>query len=861
MSRLALLRVAGLPFETLGALRDGDDLGRAETALSELHEIERGAREIPDLLFEAAGPPVTDRERARARFALLRIRRDVHKGRAPRAGDLDEARALIPDAVASRLTRHAEHFGRHATALASFAASHDEALARGRRELLRIAADALVEHGIYLASRSLLPKARRLARLDPRRWSHDERHVAAKIAAYVSRFAAKTSPNGVFCSVALAAIEGREASVEGSAGISRVDVLLSLAEVRKVAACLAVDPAVERAIVPRPNPTLRERDGTWTFWNPASPRNPTDEEILSRVKDQPVLNTFLEEAGRGVHDPAGLVGAVAARAGHDVEDLLRFYALLVERGILIGEVEIPYSCRRRFRDLAAAARRAGCEAGWVPALERIEEAVDGVPRLPLEGRTEAMEKIVGQVERLPRTRPFKPDELFRVDSASSFEVRIPERVLEDLASAVRVLVRLLAGMYPEEIQYRRLVSLFLRDYPPDTDVEFLDLYRGFAEDDGPDGTPPLEFPAPADTPPTGAREAEAWAAARRTWEWFVRRAEEAAPGAVVEVGDETVRSLVGDLPEPRWAAGALFQVAARTAEDVGAGRYALVLNALFNGIGLALSRFEHLLDGSGPGGDDALVAELRRAWSTMERPGAVVAEMTFNHEARTANAGLRPVLFRHEIELPGDLVSPGVERIPLGDLSLRYDSRAGRLVLRSLSRGVEVIPVVSSGVNPSGIVSELIHIGRHGWQTVGYLPGFEAPRVKRWPRFVCGNVVLFRARWTFGGDRLPQVARLGVPLRDADFFLELARWRARNGLPRHVFVHTRAEPKPFYVDLESPVLTDLLRRAVANAATSGEAALHVTEMLPGPEDMWVRDGRGSYATEFLVQLQGPDPAA
>jgi hypothetical protein len=31
----------------------------------------------------------------------------------------------------------------------------------------------------------------------------------------------------------------------------------------------------------------------------------------------------------------------------------------------------------------------------------------------------------------------------------------------------------------------------------------------------------------------------------------------------------------------------------------------------------------------------------------------------------------------------------------------------------------------------------------------------------------------------------------------------------------------------------------------------------VTEMLPGPEELWVRDEGGSYATEFLVQLEGP----
>jgi hypothetical protein len=27
-------------------------------------------------------------------------------------------------------------------------------------------------------------------------------------------------------------------------------------------------------------------------------------------------------------------------------------------------------------------------------------------------------------------------------------------------------------------------------------------------------------------------------------------------------------------------------------------------------------------------------------------------------------------------------------------------------------------------------------------------------------------------------------------------------------------------------------------------------------MLPGPDEMWVRDGRGRYATEFLVHLNG-----
>ena len=857
MTRLALLRVATLPFETLARLKSATPAGRLEAVIVADAEVERDALEISDGLFQAAGAPEQDPIRARARFAVLKLRRAVHNGKRPHERELEEARAILSESTMARVEQFMALLERRANALQSYEAWFQEVLGNGRDALVRLSADRLVLHGIYLASRSLVPKVRRLAGVERNSFSHDERHTAAKLVAYLARFAAKTSPNGVFCAVAVAEIGGKSATASGSGEISRVDILLNLAEVRKVAACLAVDPLLARAIVPRPNPTLRFQDGVWTYWKPASPRNPADDEVLSRVKDQSVLRAFLEQAGRGVHDATTLVDAVAAQAGHPIEELQGFYARLVERGILIGEVEIPYSHRRRFRDLAAAARSKECTAPWIESLETVEDAVDGLPELSLENRTEAMETIVERVAMLPRVRPFKADELFRVDAASAFDVRLPEQVRADLIHGVRVFVRLLEGMYPEAIQQRRLVTRFLKEYPPDADVEFLELYRNFAESQENGGRPPSGFPAPLAEPPADRLEAEAWAATRRTFDYFVSRAEASAPDDVIEIDESTARALAGDRPEPRWAAGALFQIAARSGADIDAGRAPLVLNALFNGIGLALSRFAHLLGRGRVDRENPVIVELRRAWAAMGRPGAVIAEITFNHEARTANAGLRPVLFLHEIELPGDLVSAGAERIPLTDLRIRYDSASDRLVLRSLSRGVEVIPVLSSGGSPSGIVSELIHIGRQGWQTVGYMPGFDAPQVHRWPRVVCGNVVLFRARWTFTGERLPPLTRDSQPLRDAAFFLELARWRARNALPQHVFVHTQAEPKPFYVDLGSPILTDLLRRALVNAVSQENAVLEVTEMLPGPDDLWVRDERGSYATEFLIQLDGP----
>jgi hypothetical protein len=157
---------------------------------------------------------------------------------------------------------------------------------------------------------------------------------------------------------------------------------------------------------------------------------------------------------------------------------------------------------------------------------------------------------------------------------------------------------------------------------------------------------------------------------------------------------------------------------------------------------------------------------------------------------------------------------------------------------------LEVEPVISSGVSPEGFISFLVEIGRQGLQPLSWFPGFDVPGIARWPRFASGRLVLFRRRWIVSSEELPTEA-------DAALFAAVARWRRKHGIPRHVFLHTAADPKPFYADLDSPLMVDLLRRAL-----SGDTTLHVAEMLPGPGEMWVRDERGSYATELLLHLGG-----
>ena len=782
---------------------------------------------------------------------MIALRRALHNGRRVPPARLEEARGLLgPDllaAVATHLVRRAE-----LTALrAGYDRAYRQELSRARRALLALAGRPVFREGVRLVSRSLLGRLRAMAERDPARWRHDERHAGAKLAAYAARFATKTSPKSVFCATALAWIGGGEVRVAGADRPPRLDVLLSVAEARKITSRVGAERAAWPAIVPRPNPTLRLAGDTWSFWRPTSLRHPDDDEVLSRTRAQSILDLFFEEAGRGTLAAPALLAAVAERYEIGVEELEPFFEQLVEKGILIAEIEPPFNARRPLRFVAEAMRRAGAEAPWLPEIEAVERAVDALPELAPEERIAAMDRLEARLSALPHARELRGDELFRVDAAAGIEIALPGRILADLEPPLRRYVRLFAGLYPEQAFREAWAQRFLSRHPADADVPLLDLYHGLFEPEAQQR--PESFPAA----PPGASGAEALF--ERTRDFFAARARAAVDAGAeeVEIRDEDWDALLDGLSESAWSAGVLFQIAARSPGGIAAGRYRLVLNALF-GAGIALARFAHLHGGPAVDGNP-VAREVARSWEPLAREGAVLAEVTYNHFGRSANAGLRPALFRHEIELPGERATPGAEAIPLREMTVRWDGAAGRFVLRWPARGVEVIPVISSGVSPEGFIHFLVEIGRQGLQPLAVFPGFEVPGVSRWPRFTSGRLVLFRRRWVFAPGEAPEAPPEGSDpdAAGAGFFARVARWRQAHGLPRHVFFHTPAEPKPRHADLDSPLAVDLLRRALLpGGENAAPPTLHVVEMLPGPDEMWVEGAQGRYAAELLLHLTG-----
>ena len=80
------------------------------------------------------------------------------------------------------------------------------------------------------------------------------------------------------------------------------------------------------------------------------------------------------------------------------------------------------------------------------------------------------------------------------------------------------------------------------------------------------------------------------------------------------------------------------------------------------------------------------------------------------------------------------------------------------------------------------------------------------------------------------------------------------QWRETAGLPRFVFVVSPAESRPFYVDFDSPVYVNIFAKTVRRLAREmpGER-LTVSEMLPNPEQTWLRDDAGnSYTSELRL---------
>jgi hypothetical protein len=72
-------------------------------------------------------------------------------------------------------------------------------------------------------------------------------------------------------------------------------------------------------------------------------------------------------------------------------------------------------------------------------------------------------------------------------------------------------------------------------------------------------------------------------------------------------------------------------------------------------------------------------------------------------------------------------------------------------------------------------------------------------------------------------------------------------------VPERVLVRSSHEIKPIYVDFTSAVSVDMLTRFARDAE-----AISISEMLPGPDGLWLQDRNGrSYTSELRMIAVDP----
>ncbi|GGW16175.1 hypothetical protein GCM10018980_17710 [Streptomyces capoamus] len=636
------------------------------------------------------------------------------------------------------------------------------------------------------------------------------------VAHYWQRFCVKNDTIGFFGPVGWATLDPELRGVEldpGTGLISRSEVFFSSWSIDELARTLDRDPGLRPWLAPRRLPYLRI--GEAQVGLPGRPPQP-----VSELERQVLLRCD------GVRPARDIQRELADRAvPRQVEEVLD---QLVRRRWIVWRLEVPATAHPE-RHLRETLERVGDPAVREPALAGLAVLERGRDRVQAAG-TDAEELVAAlaaleadfarltqapaQREKGARTAPNRS--LVYADCRRSATARVGSAVLEALTPLELCLTasRWMTDRFAEVVGAR-----------------ITEAYRRLCARHGTVDLGSLWFeclPAPhsrsiADIDAIQAEMRERWAAVIAAPEG-VRRVERASADIA-----EQVHKAFGE-PGTGWSlsryASPDVMLIAEDLPAVERGEFSLVLGELhlaMNTLGASLFVTQH------PDREE-LVAE-----TTADFPGPRLVPMLPKELPLIRwSARSRPALDRPQdyyVALVDHTADPRRPRtVRCADVVV--EERAGRLVAEL----------------PDGAVFDLLDVFCHA-MTNRVMDRFRIrPDADHSPRVTVDKMVISRETWRFAAGQLP----FATEKSEAKRFVRARQWRAGAELPRHVFVVSPAEPRPFYVDFDSPVYVNILAKAIRRlAARDPWARLTVSEMLPTPEQAWLTDDLGNRYTSEL----------
>jgi len=847
-----VVRVAGLPFETLASLSSTALRDAVRDVLAVESWLTAEGRALADELHDVIG---ASREPA-LRPGLVGLRRSLFRGSTPRAAEwTPRLRAALPSPVAGRVEHWISRFGERDRLTESVAGTLARETDRSGESLLHAVADPAFRHGLAQSSPTL---SEQLEKWLVHREGHPPRRVLVRLARYVSRAATKTSPNSTFTTVGAGVwtADGTRALAVGPLPPRRGFLELYGPLATELEAAASASDVLRPKMLVRVNPSLTPLGDRLVVMG-----RPPVEEIAS-VTALPEVARCVVELGDGWLTLAGLRARLAGDAPS--QKVHAFVDRLVELGVLELRTPVDDQCRDPFGALAGWIEREG-GAEWAETARACRElsALIGPPTdlSDVEGHGERLRRIRHAVAELRAHcgRPHDPQgQPALVHEHAAFVEPVATAGLPAWREALADLDRLRRWMAPHDscLPLRlALGSYWGTRFATAGSVPFLVFHQALLADLKRAGTGPeiadlrvLLTPGP----PAAA------------WRSPVLRELAGLRGASLDVvlhapgdADGVARVDPGRLEECVAGMPPAVRPTSSVTWFVQADGRRLVVNSAMAGYGRSRCRSLYLI-GEANGG--RLPAGL--APPAPDAPSCgVVADSSgdFGHplNLRLPGGG-------HELDYPftrhRDARRP---RLALGDLTVERDPATGTLRLRHPGTGAIVTPAHLGMVVDSGLPPALRLLVRGMGANPTWLlrpaellaPGPDADGTVVAPRIESGLAVLRRATWTVPVALLP---RRSAGERDADRLLRLHRWLAGRGIPARCFVRADTgaaasrvakSRKPLYVDFDSPWLVAMFERLVAAPATR----VTFCEALPSP-------GPGTHhVTELLVETTAVRP--
>jgi hypothetical protein len=295
-----------------------------------------------------------------------------------------------------------------------------------------------------------------------------------------------------------------------------------------------------------------------------------------------------------------------------------------------------------------------------------------------------------------------------------------------------------------------------------------------------------------------------------------------------EIADQ-VRACFGE-PVPRWATGRYacpdLLVVADSAGALDRGEFELVLGELhlaINTVGASLFVNQH------PHQEELL------SLTSVDHTGPRLMPLQPKEHSARLSARTRYALIRPQdycVALTDPSADPYRERtVKSSDASVR--ERDGRLAV----------------VLPDGAEFDLVDVFSQALtMLVMNMFRIVPDAASHFPRVTVDRMIVARETWRFE----PETLAFAEEKDEARRFVGARQWRAGQGLPRFVFVVSPTEPRPFYVDFDSPVYANIFAKTVRRLRRNdAQGRLTISEMVPTPEQTWLLDDQGNaYASEL-----------